>query len=155
MAVDEPEEQVPITTQVPKKKASGGLAPNDTLRPQTACTERKQNYSKGGHCRTSTVELASFDGGSSTRHTRTMNTREICSCRCLGASSYLAGIFLHCGASCRPGYVTMTIVQTTHLRTPENPVMPRMPCMSIEHLSRHRYTSASSVPIYPVIVFSP
>ena len=90
------------------KKASGGLAPNDTLRPQTACTERKQNYSKGGHCRTSTVELAS------TRHTRTMNTREICSCRCLGASSYLAGIFLHCGASCRPGYVTMTIVQTTH-----------------------------------------
>ena len=81
-------------------------------------------------CRTSTVELAS------TRHTRTMNTREICSCRCLGASSYLAGIFLHCGASCRPGYVTMTIVQTTHLRTPENPVMPRMPCMSIEHLSR-------------------
>ena len=40
------------------KKASGGLAPNDTLRPQTACTERKQNYSKGGHCRTSTVVVS-------------------------------------------------------------------------------------------------
>ena len=40
------------------KKASGGLAPNDTLRPQTACTERKQNYSKAGHCRTSTVVVS-------------------------------------------------------------------------------------------------
>ena len=98
-------------------------------------------------CRTSTVELASFDGGSSTRHTRTMNTREICSCRCLGDSSYSAGLFLHCGASCRPGYVTMTIVQTTHVRTPENPVMPSILCMSIDaHACEKPFESSAASP---------